>query len=133
MPLPTFTPGNDAVAEDIQEIVNHLQGMEGGADAYHFRASSGNDFVVTLSEGGSMVVRNPDGTEVVAVDSAGVLTTTSFAPASLTVPNDPMPSQVAEGAMVWNPNKDELSVGTGEGRVELTPAPHPLATLIALP
>ena len=84
MALVTVTAGNTALATDLNQIVNHLQGASGSTDAWHFRVVASNNLLITLPEAAGaqkVSIRDSAPTEIWAVNSDGAVTQAS----SLTV------------------------------------------------
>lgn len=116
MALSQFTAGATLPASDLNEIVDHLQGASGSTDAWHFRSSTGNNFLITLSDNAGarkFSVRDSDGTEVFSVNSDGALTAASTVFTNLDIPTSASPSQTTEGRAVWDSDDDRLTIGTG--------------------
>ena len=114
--LSQFSSGQVLNDTDLDAIVNHLQGASGSTDAWHFRSSSGNNFLITLSDNAGarkFSVRDSDGTEVFSVTSDGALTAVSTSFTNLDIPTSSSPSQTTEGRAVWDSDDDRLTIGTG--------------------
>jgi len=119
MALSQFSAGQVLNDTDLDAIVNHLQGASGSTDAWHFRSSTGNNFLVTLSDNAGarkFSIRDSDGTEVFSVTSDGALTAVSNVFTSLDIPTSSSPSQTTEGRAVWDSDDDVLTIGDGSSR-----------------
>lgn len=80
MALPTFTANTVLPAADLTNIIEHLQGASGKTDAYHFRCSSGNNYLITLSDAAGarkVSVRDSALVEVMSINSDGAMTLAS--------------------------------------------------------
>ena len=80
MALTQQVDGQQADASDVNQIIDMLQGAVGSTETFILRTASGQDFVVILPEAGgakSFVLQDSAGDEVFAVDSNGIITTTS--------------------------------------------------------
>lgn len=119
MSLSQFSQFEPLLASEMNEIVDHLQGASGKTDAWHFRSSSGNNFLITLSDNAGarkFSIRDSDGNEIFSVDSDGALTATSTSFTNLDIPTSASPSQTAEGRVVWDSDDDVLTIGDGSAR-----------------
>lgn len=73
----TTKSGQIAASADIADIINHLQGASGKTDAWHFRVSSGNNYLITLADAAGaqkFSVRDSAGTELFQINSDGLVT-----------------------------------------------------------
>ena len=118
MALPDFSTkaGLAILASYFTDVVNHLQGAAGKTDAWHLRASAGNNILFTLSDAAGaqkFSIRDSGEVEKFSVDSDGNVTVTALTPSTLTLPTSASPSQTAEGSVAWNSDDDRLTVGTG--------------------
>lgn len=113
----TTKSGLTIASADIADIVNHLQGASGKTDAWHFRVSSGNNYLITLSDAAGaqkFSIRDSGGVEKFSVDSDGNVTLSgTFAPSSLTLPTSAAPAQTTDGSVSWDSDDDLLTIGTG--------------------
>ena len=114
----TTKSGLAVASADIADIVNHLQGASAKTDAWHFRVSSGNNYLITLSDAAGaqkFSVRDSGAVEKFSVDSDGNVTIagTLTNSGSLVVPVSASPSQTAEGSLVADSDDDMLTLGTG--------------------
>lgn len=129
MALPDFTSRAHTILRavtDMQEIISHLQGGSGKTDAWHFRCSTGNNYLITLSDSAGarkFSVRDSGGNEIFAVNSDGDLTISgTFTPSgALVLPVATSPAQTADGSVVWDSNDDILTVGDGSSRKTFYP------------
>ena len=103
--------------DQLNQIIQHLQGASGKADAYIFRSSSGNNFTVVLSDNvGARTFRILDLAEnvVASIDSDGNMTLAGgLTQGTLLVPTAASPSQTTEGELKWDSDDDRLTAGTG--------------------
>lgn len=117
MTLTQFTDGNTLTDDDLNAIVDHLQGASGSTEAWFFRSSTGNDFIIRLSDAAGarqVTIQDSAGVEVASIDSDGNLTISgTFTPTTQLIPTAASPSQTAEGSAVWDSDDDRLTIGTG--------------------
>lgn len=125
--LTQFTAGATLSAADLNDIIDHLQGGTGEDDAYHFRASSGNDFLVTLSDAAGarkFSVRDSAGAEVFAVDSDGNVTISGvLTQGTFLFPTGVTPTPTTEGSAEWDTDDNLLAVGDSSGTKIIIPTP----------
>jgi hypothetical protein len=77
MALQPVVADNGALASDLNQYRNHLQGASGATDAYHFRSSGGADFIITLADANGarkVIIRDSGGNQVGSIDSDGTFT-----------------------------------------------------------
>lgn len=117
MALSQFAAGATLAAADLNAIIDMLQGASGSTDAFLFRSSTGNDFIIRLSDAAGarqVTIQDSAGVEVAAIDSDGNLSISgTFTPTTQLLPTAAAPSQTAEGSAVWDSDDDRLTVGTG--------------------
>ena len=116
MALTQFTSGATLSAADLNAIVDMIQGAAGSTDAFFFRSSTGNDFIIRLADAAGarkFSIQDSAGVEVASIDSDGVLTVASTVFTNLTVPTSATPTQTVEGRIVWDSDDDVLTAGTG--------------------
>lgn len=96
--------------------MNHLQGASAKTDAWHFRVSSGNNYLITLSDAAGaqkFSIRDSAGVEQFSVDSDGNVTATALTPTTLTLPSAAAPAQTTDAQIKWDSDDDMITVGTG--------------------
>lgn len=110
---------------DVNQIIQHLQGASLSNDAYHFRCSTGNNYLITLSDNvGSrkLSVRDSDAVEIMSLDSNGNLVLAgSISLGTMYFPTAATPSQTTDGQVVWDSDNDVLTVGDGLSRQTFYP------------
>lgn len=127
MSLPTFTANTAALAEDVTSIVTHLQGASGNTEAWHFRCSTSNNFLITLSDAAGarkFSIRDSALSEVFSVDSDGNVTLSgSITTGTFTFPVSVTPTPTTEAQALWDTDDNLLAVGDGAATKIMIPTP----------
>lgn len=120
MALPTFTTRQVALSDDLTSIISHLTGGVGKTEAWSFRVSTSNNFLITLADAAGaskFSIRDSSGTELFSVNSLGAMSLTgSLVLTSFTFPTSASPSQTTDGQAVWDSDDNVLTVGDGASR-----------------
>ena len=115
----------DSDVDQLNQIIEHLQGEATSKDAYIFRSSSGNNFSVILSDNAGVrkfSIKDSDEVEVAYIDSNGNLVLSGgITQATLTLPVATSPAQTAEGSVVWDSDDNLITVGDGSSRKTFYP------------
>ena len=117
MALTQVSDDATALATDLNQIIQHVQGQAGSTEAWFFRCSTGNNYVVRLSDNAGarkFTIQDSDGNEVASINSDGTLTAVGLTlTGNLILPVSTAPAQTTEGAAAWDSDDDLLTVGTG--------------------
>lgn len=117
MSMTRAVAGNEGSIDDVNQIIDLLQGTSGFTEAFLLRCATSSDFKVRLSDAAGarrFEIQDSAGVAQAYVDSDGNLTILGgFAPGSLTLPSSTSPAQTTEGGIAWDSDDDLLKVGTG--------------------
>ena len=109
-------------AADVNQYKSMLEGASGYTSTFLLTSTSGTNFIVKLGDAAGvnkLVVQDSAGVEQWAVSSDGVITGGLGALGTLVLPAATVPSQTAEGQVIWDSDNDQLTIGTGSGRVTI--------------
>lgn len=119
MSMSRVVAGNEASIDDLNQIIDLLQGTSGFTEAFLLRCAASSDFKVRLSDAAGarrFEIQDSAGNAVAYVDSDGNLTAAGLSlSGALVLPTAASPSQTTEGSAVWDTDDDHLTVGTGSG------------------
>lgn len=126
MAAPTrVVTGDTAVANDLNQLIDLLEGASSLTEAWKLVSSSGENFIVKLSDAAGarkFSIQDSAGVEVASIDSDGGATFSSVtASGAFSFPVSTSPTQTADGAVFWDSDDDVLTVGTGAANKRVTP------------
>lgn len=117
MAITRVTAGSQASIDDLNQLIELLEGTSGYELAFLLRCLAGSDFKIRLSDASGtreFIIQDSAGVSVATIDSDGnMMINGSFAPGTIVLPTATGPSQTTEGAAVWDSDDDRLTVGTG--------------------
>lgn len=118
--MPTITrvtAGSQASIDDLNQLIELLEGTSGYELAFLLRCLAGSDFKIRLSDASGtreFIIQDSAGVSVATIDSDGNMSVNgSFAPGTIVLPTATSPSQTTEGAAAWDSDDDRLTIGTG--------------------
>jgi hypothetical protein len=115
MPLSNVTAGNTALAADLNQYKEALEGTRTFAPT--IAAAAGADITLQLSDAAGarkLIVENSAGTDSLTVDSNGVVS-----PTILQVPTSATPTQTTAGRMEYDTTNNSLTYGDGTSVVRV--------------
>jgi hypothetical protein len=115
MALTQVITGTSILAVELNAIVDMLQGASGSTDAFFFRSSGGNDFIIRLSDAAGarkFIVQDSAGATVASIDSDGALVAV-LSPTTLNFPTSAAPAQTTDGQVIWDSDDNVIAVGDG--------------------
>lgn len=120
MSMTRVTAGNEASIDDLNQIIDLLQGTSGFTEAFLLRCATSSDFKVRLSDASGarrFEIQDSAGVAQAYVDSDGNLTILGALSigGGLVLPTSTSPSQTTEGSAAWDSDDDLLKIGTGSG------------------
>lgn len=124
MAISAVTANTTGLAADLNQYRNHLLGLSSSTAAYVMRSSTGDDFIVVLSDAAGarrFSVRDSADVEVASIDSDGNLVVAGTTFTTLNLPTAASPSQTADGRIVWDSDDNRITVGDGTGRQTFFP------------
>lgn len=117
MPTITRVSTGNASIDDVNQLIDLLEGTSGYELAFLLRCIASSDFTVRLADAAgarSFIIQDSAGVQVASINSDGDITISgAFTPATLNIPTATGPSQTADGRIVWDSDDDRLTVGTG--------------------
>ena len=118
--MPTITrvtAGSQASTDDLNQLIDLLEGTSGYELAFLLRCITSSDFKIRLADASGtreFIIQDSAGVSVATIDSDGNMTLNgSFAPTTLLVPSTTTPSQTTEAEMKWDSDDDLPTFGTG--------------------
>ena len=115
MPLSNVTAGNTALAADLNQYKEALEGTRTFVPT--IAAAAGSDITLQLSDAAGarkLIVENSAGTDGLTVDSNGVVS-----PTILQVPTSATPTQTTAGRMEYDTTNNSLTYGDGTSVVRV--------------
>lgn len=116
MTLSAVTSNTTALATALNQYRLHLLGDASSTEAWLFRSSAGNNFIIVLSDNAGVrkvSFRDSDNNEVAYIDSNGGLSVTSMTITTFTFPTAASPTQTTEGQAAWDTDDNTIKVGDG--------------------
>lgn len=111
------TAGEEASIDDLNQLIELLEGTTGYSLDFLLRALTATDFKIRLADAAGarkFIIQDSAGVTVASIDSDGFITGVDLSiTGAFTLPAATGPSQTAEGSVVWDSDDDVLTVGTG--------------------
>lgn len=118
--------GQTATAAQLNQLINLLEGGGSETLAFLLKASSGDDFIIKLSDASGarkFSIQDSAGVEQFSVDSDGAVTITgTITPSGLVIPSSAAPTPTAEGDAQWDSDDDFLLIGDASGQKNFFPS-----------
>lgn len=106
-----------ASINDLNQIINLIQGAGGATENFLLQSATGTDFKVRLSDSAGaqkLAIQNLAGSNVATIDSLGNVTINgSFSPGTLQIPTSASPAETTAGQAVWDTVRKVLTLGDG--------------------
>lgn len=121
MATPTrVVDGVKAAANDVNQLIDLLEGAAGLTESYLLIATPGADIILRMSDAAAarkVKFQDSASADVWTVDSDGnmVVAGSMTLSGALILPQSATPAQTAEGSIAWDTDDDLLKVGTGTG------------------
>lgn len=125
MTITRVVEGNTIEIEDLNQLIDLLEGGNSQTLAFKFVSKSGENFIVKLADAAGarkFSIQDSAGNEVASINSDGQATFTQVTSTGVTIlPGDTAPDDTTEGSIQWDTNDDRLVVGTGSAVVQFLP------------
>lgn len=112
--------GDTAVANDLNQLIDLLEGAASLTEAFKLVSSSGENFIIKLADAAGarkLVIQDSAGVEVASIDSDGGASFTNVTSSgSVILPTSTSPAQTTDGQVVWDSDDNLLTVGDGASR-----------------
>ena len=141
MAVPTrVTTGNTAVANDLNQLIDLLEGAASLTEAFKLVSTTGENFIVKLSDAAGIrkfSIQDSAGVEVASINSDGAATFSSVSSTStLVLPTSTTPTPTTEGQIAWDSDDHLIAVGDAAATQLFYPGrsakPHLLAPVHGL-
>lgn len=135
MALTRVTAGSEASIDDLNQIIDLLQGTSGFTEAFLLRCATSSDFKVRLSDAAGarrFEIQDSAGTAQAYVDSDGNLTATGLTlSGSFVLPQGAAAAPTAEGSIAWDTDDNLLKIGDGATTQTFYPGAIPTAVTLS--
>jgi hypothetical protein len=117
MTITRVTAGSQASIDDLNQLIELLEGTSGYELAFLLRCIASSDFTIRLADAAGareFIIQDSGGNSVATIDSDGNMALSgTFNPGVLIAPVTTSPSQTTEGSIAWDSDDDRLTAGTG--------------------
>jgi hypothetical protein len=126
MTITRVAEGHQASIDDLNQLIDLLEGTSGFTLAFLLRCLAASDFKIRLADNAGarkFIIQDSDGVTVASIDSDGNLVAAGLSlTGAFILPQGTAPVQTAEGSVAWDTDDDVLTVGTGAAtkRIGLT-------------
>lgn len=112
--------GDTAVANDLNQLIDLLEGASSLTEAFKLVSSTGENFIIKLADAAGVrkfSIQDSAGVEVASIDSDGAALFTSVSSSgTLVLPTSTSPAQTVDGQIVWDSDDNVITVGDGASR-----------------
>lgn len=118
--------GDTAVKGDLNQLIDLLEGAASMTEAFKLVSSTGENFIIKLSDAAGarkLSIQDSAGVEVASIDSDGAGTFTSLSSSgTLVLPTATSPAQTTDGQIIWDSDDDVITIGDGASRKTFYPS-----------
>lgn len=125
MTITRVVEGNTIEIEDLNQLIDLLEGGNSQTLAFKFVSKTGENFIVKLADAAGarkFSIQDSAGNEVASIDSDGNASFASVTSSGdMVLPSSTSPADTTEGSAQWDTNDDRLVVGTGSSTATFVP------------
>lgn len=125
MTITRVVEGNTIEIEDLNQLIDLLEGGNSQTLAFKFVSKTGENFIVKLADAAGarkFSIQDSAGVEVASINSNGEASFAQITSTGATLlPSSTTPADTTEASIQWDSNDDRIAVGTGSAVAQFLP------------